>query len=155
MKPKVDGLDRAIYGYLRENPRMPATVIARRIGDVPARTVRARLGRLLEEGIVVISAGVMPEKVGFPIRTDIMIDVEAGKIGQVVDALWDLDEVYYIALSTGDCDVSISTVATDMDALQTFMTETLHAIQGVRKTRVNVLTKILRQSYDWPFPEQV
>jgi len=96
-----------------------------------------------------------PERVGFPIRTDIMIDVEAGKLGQVVDRLYELDQVYYIALSTGDCDISVSAVATDMDALQTFITETLHAIQGVRKARVNVLTKILRQSNDWPFPEEL
>ena len=96
-----------------------------------------------------------PERVGFPIRTDIMIDVEAGTRGRVVDRLYELDQVYYIALSTGDCDISVSAVATDMDALQTFITETLHAIQGVRKARVNVLTKILRQSNDWPFPEEL
>ena len=155
MKAKVDDLDRAIIGCLQENSRMPCTEIAKRIGDVPARTVRSRLERLLDRGIIDISTGVLPQAVGFPIMADIMISVEAGRLPEVVERLRELDQVYYLALSTGDCDISAATAATDLDALQSFVTGTLHAIPGISRTRVNVLTRILRQSYDWPLPREL
>jgi hypothetical protein len=41
-----------------------------------------------------------------------------------------------------------------VDSLQTYITETIHSIPGVRKTRVYILTRILKRSYDWPFPEE-
>ena len=155
MKLKVDHLDRAIIECLQEDSRMPCTEIAKRIGNVPARTVRSRLRRLLDKGIIDISTGVVPGAIGFPIMADIMIRVEAGKLPDVIERLHQLDQVYYLALSTGDCDISAATAATDLDSLQDFVTETLHAIPGISTTRVNILTRILRQSYDWPLPEQL
>jgi DNA-binding Lrp family transcriptional regulator len=155
MKAEVDDLDRAIIGCLQENSRMPCTEIAKRIGNVPARTVRSRLKRLLDMGIIDISTGVVPWTIGFPVMADIMISVEAGKLPEVIERLRELDHIYYLALSTGDCDISAATAATDLDALQTFVTESLHTIPGISRTRVNVLTRILRQSYDWPLPEQL
>jgi len=155
MKLKVDHLDRAIIECLQENSRMPCTEIAKRIGNVPARTVRSRLKRLLDRGIIDISTGVLPWAIGFPIMADIMIRVEAGKLPDVIERLSELDQVYYLALSTGDCDISAATAATDLDSLQDFVTETLHAIPGISTTRVNILTRILRQSYDWQLPEQL
>ncbi len=134
---------------------MPCTEIAERIGDVPPRTVRSRLKRLLDRGIIDIRTGVVPWAIGFPIMADIMISVEAGKLPEVVERLRELDEVYYLALSTGDCDISTSTAATDLDALQSFVVETLHTIPGISRTRVNVLTRILKQSYDWSLPKEL
>jgi Lrp/AsnC family transcriptional regulator for asnA, asnC and gidA len=155
MKLKVDHLDRAIIECLQENSRMPCTEIAKRIGNVPARTVRSRLRRLLDRGIIDISTGVLPWAIGFPIMADIMIRVEAGRLPDVIERLSELDQVYYLALSTGDCDISAATAATDLESLQDFVTETLHAIPGISTTRVNILTRILRQSYDWQLPEQL
>jgi DNA-binding Lrp family transcriptional regulator len=60
-----------------------------------------------------------------------------------------------VALSTGDTDVSASVVVVSMGALQTFISEKLHTIPGVRKTRTYVLTRVLKQSCDWPFPEKL
>jgi Lrp/AsnC family transcriptional regulator for asnA, asnC and gidA len=155
MRTRVDDLDRAIIECLQENSRMPCTEIAGRIGNVPARTVRSRLKRLLDRGVIFISTGVVPGAVGFPIMADILIRVEAGKLPYVIERLSELDQVYYLALSTGDCDISIATAATDLDSLQCFVTETLHAIPGISATRVNVLTRILRQLEGWALPERL
>ena len=89
MNPKVDDLDRAILRCLNEDARMPSAEIARRIGDVPARTVRNRLGRLVDKGVVSISAGAVPEALGFAIRADIVIEVQPGKMASVADRLCD------------------------------------------------------------------
>jgi Lrp/AsnC family transcriptional regulator for asnA, asnC and gidA len=153
MKPRVDRADRAILKLLQEDVRMSCSEMARRLGYVSERTVRNKLRRLLDKGTITLSAGAVPETLGFALAADIYIDVEAGKVTEVADALCKLPSVYYVALISGESDISAACVATDADSLQTFITDTIHSIPGVRKTRVYLLTRILKASYDWPFPE--
>jgi Lrp/AsnC family transcriptional regulator for asnA, asnC and gidA len=155
MKPRVDDLDRAILEFLQEDARMPCSEMARRLGHVSARTLRNRLARLLDQKIIALSAGAVPESLGFVIAADIYVDVEAGKVTDVADALCKLPEVYYAALVTGESDISAAVVASDVDSLQTLITEKFHTIPGVRKTRVYLLTRMLKRSYDWPIPEDI
>ncbi len=155
MKPRIDDLDREIFDCLREDARMPASEIARRLGHITARAVRNRIDRLVDEGFITITAGAVPERLGFPISADIYIDVEPGEIEHVANKLAELDDVFYVAMTTGDTDISASTVAVSMGALQEFISTKLHTIPGVTKTKTYVLTKILKQSCDWAFPEKL
>ncbi len=155
MKPRIDDLDREIFDCLREDARMPASEIARRLGHITARAVRKRIERLVDEGFIAITAGAVPERLGFPISADIYIDVEPGEIEHVANKLAELDDVFYVAMTTGDTDISASTVAFGMGALQEFISTKLHTIPGVTKTKTYVLTKILKQSCDWPFPDEL
>ena len=155
MNKYIDDIDRAILDCLRENARMKSTEIARRLGNMTARAIRNRLDRLRKEGLIAITASAVPERLGFPISADIYVNVELGHIEQVAISLRNLDEVYYVAFTTGDSDISTSVVAGSMGGLQDFITNKLHTIPGVIKTKTYVLTKILKQSCDWPFPEEL
>lgn len=155
MKKRIDNVDRAILVSLNEDARMNCAEISRRLGNITARAVRNRLDKLLKEGYLAITAGAVPERLGFSISADIAMDVEPDVIQQVAQGLIDLDEVIYIALTTGDTDISVSVVAASMGDLQTFITDKLHSIPGVRKTRTFVLTRVLKQSCDWLFPEKL
>jgi Lrp/AsnC family transcriptional regulator for asnA, asnC and gidA len=155
MKIRIDDVDRAILNCLREDARMPCSEIARNLGYMTSRAVSNRLQKLRDEGYIAITAGAAPEKLGFAISADIAIDVEPGMIQLVAQSLVELDEINYVALTTGDTDVSASVVVVSMAALQEFISDKLHSIPGVRKTRTYVLTKVLKQSCDWPFPEQL
>jgi Lrp/AsnC family transcriptional regulator for asnA, asnC and gidA len=152
MKTKIDDLDRAIHECLREDARMSSSEIARKLGYVSARAVRNRIDRLIERGFIAINAAAVPERLGFPINADIFIEAEPGKVQEVAEHLCSLEQVSYVALSTGEADISASVIAIDMHDLQTFITEKLHSISGVRKTRSYVLTKVLKQTCDLPLP---
>ena len=155
MKPKIDDVDREILKCLQEDARMHSSEIARRLGNMTARGIRKRLDRLIAEGLIAITAGAVAEKLGYPISADIAVDVEPGTTRQVAQSLLNLDEVNYVAMTTGDSDISVSVVAVNMDDLQTFISDKLHPIPGVRKTKTQVLTRVLKQSCDWMFPEQL
>jgi len=155
MKPRIDDVDREILKCLHEDARMHSSEIARRLGNMTARGIRKRLDRLIAEGLIAITAGAVPERLGYPISADIAVDVDPGTTRQVAEKLLNLDEVYYIAMTTGDSDISASVVAVNMDELQTFITDKLHPIPGVRKVKTQVLTRVLKQSCNWMFPEQL
>ena len=134
---------------------MQCSEIARRLGYITSRAVRNRLRKLRDEGYIAITAGAIPERLGYAISADIAIDVEPGMTREVAQRLVELEEVNYVALTTGDTDVSASVVVVSMGDLQAFVSDKLHSIPGVRKTRTYVLTKVLKQSCDWPFPENL
>ena len=96
-----------------------------------------------------------PEKLGYVISADIFVEVEPGNIRRVADSLCKLDEVIYVALSLGETDISVTVVGDNMDGLQAFITDILHPIPGVRKTKTYILTKVLKTSCDWPFPKEL
>ena len=154
-RPKIDDIDRGILECLHEDARMHCSEISRRLGNMTARAIRNRLDRLVDEGYIAITAGAISERLGLPISADIAMDVEPGMVEEVANKLVKLDETNYVAMTTGDSDISVSVVAASMGDLQTLITEKLHSIPGVRKTKTYILTKILKQSCDWAFPENL
>jgi Lrp/AsnC family transcriptional regulator for asnA, asnC and gidA len=155
MKSRIDEIDRAILNCLREDARMKSSEIARRLGNMTARAIRNRVDRLVSQGYIAINACAVPERLGLPISADIAMDVEPGMIEEVANHLVALTETNYVAMTTGDTDISVSVVAATMADLQTIINKKLHSIPGVRKTRTYVLTNILKQSCNWPFPEEL
>lgn len=155
MTSKIDAVDRAILNCLIDDARMPSSEISRRLGNMTARAVRNRLDRLVNEGYISINACAISERLGLPISADIAMDVEPGMIEQVAQRLVDLQETNYVAMTTGDTDISVSIVAATMGDLQAIISKKLHTIPGVRKTRTYVLTNILKISCNWPFPEDL
>ncbi len=155
MKPLVDDLDRAILRYLYEEGRMSSAEIARRVGHVSAKTVSNRIRRLTEKGIISVRAVVMPKPLGYDIQADISIEVKPGKARDVAQALLKLGRVNYVAIATGDRDLSIAVNAADTHDLQDFVHHELHTIPGVQKTKTYVITEILTRSGDWRIPEKL
>ena len=58
---KPDHIDWEIITLLNEDGRMPSAEIARRLGDVSARTVTNRINQLTKHGIINVRAVVNPE----------------------------------------------------------------------------------------------
>ena len=154
MNHSIDTTDREILDCLRIDARMSCSEISRRLGNMTARSVRNRLDRLLEKGFISINACAVAEQIGLPISADIAMDVEPGMIEQVAKQLVALEETNYVAMTTGDNDISVSIVAATLGDLQDIISNKLHTIPGVRKTRTSMLTKILKVSCNWPFPKK-
>jgi Lrp/AsnC family transcriptional regulator for asnA, asnC and gidA len=118
----IDALDRSIIHLLQEDSRMPSAEIARRLG-VAERTVRARINRLVEDGIVKLVAIVNPSALGYDVTADIFLEVEPGRLEEVAQQLVAMEEVAYVGLTTGERDISIQVFLPSVDALYRFITE--------------------------------
>ena len=79
-------LDVAILSYLKQDGRTAFTFIAQELG-VAEGTVRKRVARLIEEGIIEIKAVVDPFKVGMNFVAIIGVDVEGDSPDTVVAQL--------------------------------------------------------------------
>ena len=150
-----DKTDVKIVNLLLEDGRMPASEIARQIGDISERAVRYRIDRMVDEGVVRVSAVTKPQAFGLTTIADVWMEVESDRILEVAKKMTEFDNVSYVACGIGQTDVSIQIVAKDTAEIYHFVTEVIRKVPGVRKTTTSIVPLILKDVYQWRIPERV
>jgi len=152
---EVDELDKQIVDLLTEDGRMSCSEIARRIGATNERLVRYRLERLINTGVIVVSAIVDAKTIGFPVIADVFIEVEPGRILEVANKLAEYETITYVACSIGESDVSIQIVAQDNRDLYDFVAQTIGSLRGVRKSTTSIVPLVVKDDARWRVPSAV
>jgi Lrp/AsnC family transcriptional regulator for asnA, asnC and gidA len=152
---KPDPMDFKIIALLNEDGRMPSAEIARRLGNVSARTVTNRIEVLIREGIINIRAIVNPENVGYSVLADVFIETEPGKLRQVAEKIAEFPQVSYVACATGDTDVIISVRGRNIEELYDFVIEVLGMIPGVSQTQTFLLPLKIKNIATWMPPNEL
>jgi Lrp/AsnC family transcriptional regulator for asnA, asnC and gidA len=150
-----DKTDIKIVNILLEDGRMPASEIARSIGDISERAVRYRIARMVETGLIQISAVAKPQALGLTTIADVWMEVESDRILEVAKKMAEFDNVSYVACGIGESDVSIQVVAKDTAEIYQFITEVVRKVPGVRKTTTSIVPLIIKDVYQWRVPERV
>jgi Lrp/AsnC family transcriptional regulator for asnA, asnC and gidA len=146
---KPDRTDWEIIALLNEDGRMPSAEIARRLGNVSARTVTNRIEALTKKGIINIRAILDPDMVGYGVMADVFIDVEPGRVREVAEQVAELPQVTYVACAAGESDVSISLRVRSIEELFDLVNEDLGKIQGVRRTQSYLLPLKIKDLDTW------
>ncbi len=144
----LNQLDMAILSYLKNDGRTPFTFIAQELG-VAEGTVRKRVARLIDEGIIEIKAVVDPFKLGMNFVAIIGLDVEGDSPDKAVGQLMKTPQVRYVAVCAGAHDVMIEAVFSSNDELYTFLTQTLRKIQGIRSSETSLVLRVCKESSSW------
>lgn len=150
-----DKIDVKIVNILLEDGRMPASEIARRIGDISERAVRYRIERMVDAGIIQVSAVAKPQAFGLTTIADVWMEVESDRILDVAKKMAEFDNVSYVACGIGESDVSIQIVAKDTAEIYQFITEVVRKVPGVRKTTTSIVPLIIKDVYQWRVPARV
>jgi len=150
-----DKIDVKIVNILLEDGRIPASEIARRIGNISERAVRYRIDRMVSEGVIRISAVAKPQAFGLTTIADVWMEVESDLIVEVAKKMAEFDNVSYVACGIGQTDVSIQIVAKDTAEIYHFVTEVVRKVPGVRKTTTSIVPLIIKDVYQWRVPERI
>lgn len=141
----IDQLDLTIIKYLQEDGRISYSLIAREM-EVPEATVRYRVKRLLDEGIIKISAFINAGKIKYENVAYIELDVDPSFFDATLYALTDMDKVSYIASVTGKYNVMMEYVYNDNDDLLNFL-NTMKAKPEVNRLHSRTIIKIHKAQY--------
>lgn len=153
MSARLDHIDREIISCLLHDGRMASTDIARRLSGVSERTVRYRIDRLVERGVIQIGAIVNPRALGYAVTADVWIEVAPNRLREVAERLATLQEVSYVAYSTGDRDLSIQVYARDNEELHAFVSDVIGSIPGVTRTSIMLVPWKVKDVHQWHVPE--
>ena len=138
---EIDKIDVKIVNFLLENGRMKSSEIARNIGDISERAVRYRIDRMIEEGVIYVTAIVSPKAFGLNTFADVWLEVESDKILEVANKMAEFENVSYVAEDTAE--------------IYRFVTEVVRKVPGVRKTVTSIVPIVLKDIYQWRVPGSV
>jgi Lrp/AsnC family transcriptional regulator for asnA, asnC and gidA len=151
----LDKIDIKIVNMLLEDGRMSASEIARRVQNTSERVVRYRMERMINDGVMQISAIANPDSFGLTIRADVWLEVESDQILEVAKKLTTFENITYVACGIGQNDISIQLVAKDTAEIYYFVMEVVRKIPGVRKTTTSIVPIVLKDVYQWRVPEKI
>lgn len=144
----LDRLDRDIIRFLQYDGRMPFTEIAERIG-VSEGTVRRRVHRLTESGIMQVVAVVEPQYLGWGAAAMVGVSVLGGQIDTVANHIAQFPEVSYLFMASGEFDLFVEVYCRNRETFVSFLNEKLQQVPGVRQTRTFMILKMYKLSYRW------
>jgi len=139
----MDNLDKQILKSLQFNCRLSFAELSREL-DVAEATVRFRVNRLVEEGVITrFAALVNPAKVGMKVSGAILLKIDPAYLDEACKKLVSFSETLYLFQSTGEYDVVSVIVTRDMEHLNDLVKNT-KMIPGVKDARVSVTTRFLK-----------
>jgi Lrp/AsnC family transcriptional regulator for asnA, asnC and gidA len=144
----LDELDRAILALLQEDARLTNRAIAARVHSSEA-TVRRRIDRLLDLGLMRIVAVASPFALGYHSVAIVGVQIDRSQQRAIETALQALPEVRFIGLSIGSFDMMLEVWMPDPEALLNFLNDRLSSLEGVRKVEAWQILKLSKYSYDW------
>lgn len=147
----MDDVDREIIRLLQHDGRTSNTEIGRALG-LTETTIRKRVARLTNEGLVSIVAVPTPLAVGLTTSAIIGISVRLQDIHTVADRLVSFPEIRYVGLSTGRYDLMIEAFFADQEHVLEFISTKLGSLPGVTDVETSLILKVAKFSYEWEIP---
>lgn len=138
---ELDALDRGIVEALRADGRTNNSVIAAQLG-VAEGTVRQRMRKLTEAGVVKVSALVNPEIISEHQLCMIGMKVgESQRLEATAEEVSRLPEVRSVAIVTGRYDLLVEVLVDSNHGLIRFLSESLAKVSGIRSSETFLLLK--------------
>ena len=148
-----DELDYKIVLELKKDARASASDIARSV-EANERTVRKRIDRLVNLGLVRLTAVVDPKMLGYGISVDIFLEISSAHETEILEVLSQMPQITYLAYGEGTSAISIEARFKDNDEMRMFLRHILPIIPGVRVTGHTLVPGIIRNIDEWmPPPE--
>ncbi|MGY4495510.1 Lrp/AsnC family transcriptional regulator [Pseudomonas sp. TE3610] len=148
---KLDALDTDIVRELQEDGRRPFREVARNL-SVPEATVRTRVKRLQDQGILQILAFTNPAKLGDAKLALMFVNVAPQDHERVVDTLGRWTEVSYLSTTMGTADICVQVLCRDNDSLWA-LKQRIRALPGVEDVRLMQEVKVHKIRFTIPAAE--
>ncbi|BAN48368.1 Lrp/AsnC family transcriptional regulator [Metapseudomonas resinovorans] len=144
----LDPLDYEIVRELQEDGRRAFREVARNL-SVPEATVRTRVKRLQDQGILQILAFTNPSKLGQAKLALFFVSVAPQDHDRVVDTLGRWSEVSYLSTTLGSADVCVQVLCRDDESLWALQ-QKVRSLPGVEEVRVMQEVKVHKIRFTIP-----
>ena len=138
---QLNQLDWEIIGELQKNGREPNSTIAKKL-NVTEGTIRQRVKKLLEAGVLRVSGQLNPEFLEGHQLILMGINIkESKRLEKTFHDLSALEEVHSVAITSGRYDLFIQVIVSNNLGVVNFLTKSMSTIDGISQTETFVLLK--------------
>ncbi len=145
---ELDDTDLSILELLEENGRRPNVEIARLLG-VAESTVRKRIDRMQQAGV--FRTVIVPDFSVLGLEGHIIVGVHAelGAAVEIAEQLGALEEVRFVALTTGAFDLIVEVYLPAIGDFLEFIQNDLSRIPGIKGVETSTVLQLPKSRYNW------
>ena len=147
----VSTTDRMLIRLLQQNARVSFAELSRVTG-VPESTVRRRVERLQDRGIIRFAMIAEADQLGYEISAMIGLRIDLARLHEIGTTLAEMSEVVFASFLTGSFDILAQIVVESQVALVELLTR-LASIEGVRSSETFLMPRVLKPLTAWVIPE--
>jgi len=144
----LDPLDFEIVRELQEDGRRAFREVARNL-SVPEATIRTRVKRLQDQGILQILAFTNPSKLGHAKLALLFVNVAPQDHDRVADTLSRWTEVSYLSTTMGTADICVQVLCRDDESLWNLQ-QKVRSLPGIRDVRTLQEVKVHKIRFTLP-----
>jgi Lrp/AsnC family transcriptional regulator, regulator for asnA, asnC and gidA len=144
----LDKVDRGMIRLLQKDGRMPIVQLAKEM-KISETTARTRLKRLIQEEIINVVAVSNPIKLGFEIIGSLKLNIDLKKKDAILERLKGIDQLNYIALTTGGADLDVEFIARSLDEFKALIFDHICKIDGVNSSEASLIVEIVKNTWDY------
>lgn len=144
----LDQLDQTLIKLLKVDARQPIQTLANKLA-LKSATVRYRLNRLIDEGIIKIACVTNSQVLGYRSLVVIGIKVSPGKAETVANQLAHMADVRSVFLTAGRFSILAWILFRDQSDLGNFVSDKLPEISDI--TDVEIMNSYRWTQYSWSF----
>ena len=147
-----DSTDKQLVRLLGQDARQNSETLARQLNKSSA-TVRRKLRKLIQSGLLHIVGVVDPARFGLPLTAIIALDVSHDKLKAALKVLANRSEITWISTTTGRFDIIARGRFASTDNLSDFLTDQVATIEGVKNSETFICLDV-KKGRKIPFPRQ-
>lgn len=145
----LDPVDHGILARLQEDGRRSNASIARAVG-VSESTVKKRIDRLVERGIMRVLAVVDPIAFGHGVHVMAGVNCKPGRAQAVGRTLAKMPEVAFVAYMVGRYDIWVEVFAPDNNKLLAFFSQHLSGMDDIIRIETHSVLRTQKvEYYNW------
>ncbi len=141
-----DELDLAILEMLRTDGRKPYTEIAQAL-SVSEGTVRNRVARMIEKGVMQIVGLIDPVRMGYDAPAMIGVNLHNADVEEVARHIAHFPEVSYLIMVSGGFDLMVEVICRDREHFTQFLNQKLRKVPGVAQTQSFFILRTIKMAY--------
>ncbi|HYD57622.1 MAG TPA: Lrp/AsnC family transcriptional regulator [Burkholderiales bacterium] len=143
--------DALIIEALQKDARAPVKAIAERL-RMPVSSVRHRVQKLVQAGILEFAAMTNPLRMGYQIWAQIEVQAELARIEEVAQRLAAAPEVYLVGITNGRYDIHVGAAFRTNEEFLEFITTRMARIPGIVRVSSSPMLRVVKRSFAFPFP---
>ena len=151
MSRMVSTTDRLLIRLLQQNARISFAELSRVTG-IPESTVRRRVERLQDRGIIRFAMIAEADQLGYDISAMIGMRIDLARLREIGDQIAAMPEVVFASFLTGSFDIIAQVVVESQPALVDYLTR-LAQVGGVRSTETFLMPQVLKPMTAWVIPQ--
>ena len=148
MAYQIDAVDQHLLQLLEQDARMPNQALAEHLG-ISAPTVRKRIQRLQDEGIMQLVAVTDLAGAGFDYIVVLGVQVEGRGARDVAKDIAQLEQVIGVNVVLGEFDIEAIVIARSQQQLSELLSRQLAAVPGVAGLQPGLCLDVSKFQSNW------